>query len=127
MRAKKKSPREGLYIDAVAAFFTGGDAGTKFARDKGYKSKLALTMIVAVGREVAMFVTSRSSVADMGLDHHVRLALHRVAVGIRGDMPIEILRKQRSSRFYANLRGARHGSWFNGHAPARTDFLYQAE
>src|SRR6516225_9740083 len=36
MKAKKKSPREAMYIDAVAALYREGGAGKKSDRDKAY-------------------------------------------------------------------------------------------
>jgi hypothetical protein len=41
IKAKEKSPREGLYIDAVAVLFAGGGAGKKSARDKDYMNAMA--------------------------------------------------------------------------------------
>src|SRR5215831_8807177 len=41
MKAKEKSPREGMYIDAVAALYREGGAGKKSARDKAYMNAMA--------------------------------------------------------------------------------------
>jgi len=41
IKAKKKSPREALYIDAVAALYRDGGTGEKSARDKAYRDAMA--------------------------------------------------------------------------------------
>jgi hypothetical protein len=41
MKAKEKSPREKMYIDAVAALYREGGAGKKAARDKAYMNAMA--------------------------------------------------------------------------------------
>jgi tetratricopeptide (TPR) repeat protein len=41
MKAKEKSPHEGMYIDAVAALYRDGGAGKKPARDKAYMDAMA--------------------------------------------------------------------------------------
>jgi tetratricopeptide (TPR) repeat protein len=41
MKAKKKSPREAMYIDAVAALYREGGAGKKSDRDKAYMNAMA--------------------------------------------------------------------------------------
>ncbi len=41
MKAKEKSPREGMYIDAVAALYRNSGAGKKSARDKAYMDSMA--------------------------------------------------------------------------------------
>src|SRR6516165_4335100 len=41
MKAKEKSPREGMYIDAVAVLYQDGGAGKKSARDKAYMNAMA--------------------------------------------------------------------------------------
>ena len=41
MKAKEKSPREGMYIDAVAALYRDGGAGKKSVRDKAYMNTMA--------------------------------------------------------------------------------------
>ena len=41
MKAKEKSPREKMYIDAVAALYRDAGAGTRSARDKAYMNDMA--------------------------------------------------------------------------------------
>jgi tetratricopeptide (TPR) repeat protein len=41
VRAKEKSSREGMYIDAVAALYRDGGAGTKTDRDRAYMNAMA--------------------------------------------------------------------------------------
>jgi hypothetical protein len=41
VRAKEKSFREGMYIDAVAALYRDGGAGTKTDRDRAYMNAMA--------------------------------------------------------------------------------------
>jgi hypothetical protein len=41
MRAKEKTPREAMYIDAVAALYRNGGAGKKSARDNAYMNAMA--------------------------------------------------------------------------------------
>jgi hypothetical protein len=41
MKAKETSPREALYIDAVAALYRNGGTGKKSARDKAYQDAMA--------------------------------------------------------------------------------------
>src|SRR5437879_1605574 len=41
LAAKKMSPREKLYLNAVAALFKDAGAGTKAARDEGYRDAMA--------------------------------------------------------------------------------------
>src|SRR6516165_9674300 len=41
MKAKEKSPREKMYIDAVAVLYQDGGAGKKSARDKAYMNAMA--------------------------------------------------------------------------------------
>jgi tetratricopeptide (TPR) repeat protein len=43
LAAKKMSPREKLYVNAVAALFKDGGAGPKAARDEGYRDAMANT------------------------------------------------------------------------------------
>ena len=41
MRAAKKSPRERMYLEAVAALYRGGGAGSKATRDEAYRDAMA--------------------------------------------------------------------------------------
>src|SRR5215472_3816208 len=41
MKAKEKSPREGMYIHAVAVLYRDGGAGRKSDRDKAYRNAMA--------------------------------------------------------------------------------------
>jgi hypothetical protein len=41
MKAKEKSPREAMYVDAVAALYREGGAGKKSDRDQAYRNAMA--------------------------------------------------------------------------------------
>jgi tetratricopeptide (TPR) repeat protein len=55
MRAQKKSPREQMYLDAVAALFRDAGAGEKSARDQAYLKAMAATYAKYSDDETKLF------------------------------------------------------------------------
>src|SRR5437899_6685817 len=55
MRATRKSPRERMYLSAVAAFYKGGGAGPKSARDQAYVEAMATAYAAYPDDETKLF------------------------------------------------------------------------
>jgi tetratricopeptide (TPR) repeat protein len=55
MRAPRKSPREGMYLAAVAALYKNGGAGTKSARDQAYVDAMATAYAAYPDDETKLF------------------------------------------------------------------------
>jgi hypothetical protein len=55
MKAKEKSPREAMYIEAVAALYRDGGAGKKSARDTAYVNAMAAVYARYTDDETRLF------------------------------------------------------------------------